>query len=74
MTSLKAKSDTRLTKDLWCLHGLMTALPVTPYYACVWKPCRTEAKKNTSAQFRAVLCQRCGRAWKGKDNAFSLPS
>lgn len=56
MTSLKAKSDTRLTEDLWCLHGLMTALPVTPYYACVWKPYRTEAKKNTSAQFRAVLC------------------
>lgn len=55
MTSLNAKSDMRLTEDLQCLHGLMTALPVTPYYACVWKPCRTEAKKNTCARFRAAL-------------------
>lgn len=55
MTSLNAKSDMRLTEDLQCLHGLMTALPVTPYYACVWKPCRTEAKKNTYARFRAAL-------------------
>lgn len=60
MTSLNAKSDTRLTEDLQCLHGLMTALPVTPYYACVWKPCRTEAKENICAQFRAALSRRCG--------------
>lgn len=60
MTSLNAKSDTRLTEDLQCLYGRMMAWPVTPYYACVWKPYRTEAKKNTCAQFRAALCRRCG--------------
>lgn len=60
MTGLKAKSDTRLTEDLQSLHSLMTTLPFTPYYACVWKPYRTEAKKNTCAQFRAALCRRCG--------------
>lgn len=70
MTSLNMKAYTRLTEDLQSLYGLMTVLIVTPYYACVcwhsWKSCRTEAKTNVCAQFRAALCRRCGWAWKGK--------
>lgn len=44
-TGLNAKSDTRLTENLQCLHSLMTALPVTPYYACVWKPTELKPRK-----------------------------
>lgn len=64
------KAYTRQTEDLQSLYSLMTVLIVTPYYACVcwhcWKSCRTEAKTNMCAQFRAALCRRCGWAWKGK--------
>lgn len=76
MASLNAKVYTRL-RDFQSLYSLMTALLVTPYYVCVcqycWKPYRTEAKKNTCAQFRGALCWRCGWAWKGKDSVFTLP-
>lgn len=35
MTSVNVKAYMRLTEDFQSLYGLMTALIVTPYYACV---------------------------------------